>query len=260
MTISPALRHNLSVLFSVPGSPSWPATLDRLTEPKAVYAKFISEEKPWHINCCWAYYCQQNKLNEKDYDMMACIQAVDQGVSLKTLVEAPKTLEAALKAMTRPSPFTNVQYLPYEVKVLVDGTRKAIVTPDKEKKGLLLSFLDGPTNLRIAPSSHLDPLVAQQEDEENTWFSRITLDRLNSPTLREVLCLWPTRDIKNINKPVNMIVVVKPEFYDEILNGLRNKETTLTNEIATLTTIRDLQASNKALEVKREQLRIECGL
>ena len=260
MTFSPALRHNLSVLFSVPGSPSWPAVLDRQIEPKAVYAKFVSEEKPWHINCCWAYYCQQNKLNEKDHDMMASIQAVDQGVSLKTLVEGSKTLEDALKAMTRPSPFTNIQYLPSEIKVLVDGTRKATVSPDKEKKALLLSFLDGPTNLRITPSSHPEPLVAQQEDEENTWFSRITLDRLNSPTLREVLCLWPTRDIKNINKPANVIVMVKPEFYDEILNGLRNKETMLTKEIATLTTIRDLHASNNALEVQREQLRIECGL
>jgi len=199
-------------------------------------------------------------LNEKDYEMMACIQAVDQGISLKTLVEGSTTLEAALKAMTKPNPFTNIQYLPNEIKVLVDGTRNAIVSPDKDKKALLLSFLDGPTNLRITPSSHPDPLVAQQEDEENTWFTRLTLGRPGFPTLREVLCLWPTRDIKNINKPTNMIVVVKPEFYEEILNRLRNKETTLTKEIATLTTIRDLQASNKVLEVQREQLRVECGL
>jgi hypothetical protein len=50
MTESPLLTHGMPVVFSVPGAFVWPATLDRRTDPKALYAKFAKEDKPWHID------------------------------------------------------------------------------------------------------------------------------------------------------------------------------------------------------------------
>jgi len=214
--------------------------------------------------------------------MLDSILSVDRGITLKTLVETRSTLEAALKAMTRPNPFDNVACLPDEIKVLVDGTRKAILTPFKERKSLVLCYGDTPgLPLWIIPSE-----VNSEEDYINTWFTRLTVDRPGTPTLREVLCLWSKEEIRALNSnavqgtnataatvatvatvapvaPVtaNTIVVhVKPEAYEEILNGLRSKEAKLTQEIATLTTIRDLQGTNKALQAQRNTLVTECGL
>jgi hypothetical protein len=255
--------------------------LDRRTDPKALYAKFTKEEKPWHIDCCWGYYCKQNNLTPKDHDMMSSILSVDRGITLKTLVETRSTLEAALKAMTRPNPFDNVVYLPDEIKVLVDGTRKGSLTPFKERKALALHYGDTPgLPLWIIPSE-----VNSEEDYINTWFTRLTVDRPGTPTLREVLCLWSKEEIRalatasasasasNSNAvqstnataatpatPVTYVVRVKPEAYEGILNELRAKETKLTQEIATLTSIRDLQASNKVLAAQRNTLVTECGL
>jgi hypothetical protein len=272
MTDSPLLTHGMPVVFSVPGAPVWPANLDRRTDPLALYAKFTKEEKPWHIDCCWGYYCKQNNLTPKDHDMMSSILSVDRGITLKTLVETRSTLEAALKALTRPNPFDNVVCLPDEIKVLVDGSRKATLLVLRERKSLaLLSAIPG-LPLWITPST-----VYPEEDYENSWFTRLTLDRPGNPTLREVLCLWSKEEIRALNSnavqgtnatatppptaATNTIVVhVKPEAYEMILNELRVKETKLTQEIATLTTIRDLQASNKVLAKQLNTLVTECGL
>ena len=274
MTDSPLLTHGMNVVFSVPGAPVWSATLDRQTESRALYAKFASEAKPWHIDCCWGYYCKQNNLTPKDHDMLSSILSVDQGISLKTLLTFPPTLESAVKALTRPNPFDNTVYLPNEINVLVDGTRKATLESFKERKELVLRYRDTPgLPLRIAPS------MIEGESYENIWFSRITLDCPGNPTLREVLCLWSKEEIlalalalavPNSNTVVSTnataataatwVVRVKPEAYEEILNALRVKETNLTKEIATLTSIRDLQASNKALIAQRNTLVTECGL
>ena len=272
MTDSPLLTHGMNVIFTVPGAPTWPAMLDRRTDPKALYAKFASEAKPWHIDCCWGYYCKQNNLTPKDHDMMSSILSVDRGISLKAIVETRRTLESALKALTRPNPFDNTIYLPDETKVLIDGTRKASLLVLRERKSLALQTSEIPgLPLWITPST-----VYPEEDHENTWFTRLTLDRPGNPTLREVLCLWSKEEIRalavNSNAvvstnatvtavPTNTLVVrIKPEAYDAILNDLRVKETKLTQEITTLTTIRDLQASNKALATQRDTLVTECGL
>ena len=265
----------MPVVFSVPGAPVWPANLDRRTDPKALYAKFVSEANPWHIDCCWGYYCKQNNLTPEDHDMLSSILSVDRGITLKAIVDTRSTLESALKALTRPNPFDNTVYLPDETKVLIDGTRKASLLVLRERKWLVLQTSEIPgLPLWITPST-----VNPEEDHENSWFTRLTLDRPGNPTLREVLCLWSKEEIRalalnanavvNTNAtavpvtavPVNPIVVrVKPEAYDAILNDLRVKETKLTQEIATLTSIRDLQASNKALVTQRDTLVTECGL
>ena len=280
MTDSPLLTHGMPVVFSVPGALVWPANLDRRTDPNApLYAKFTTEANPWHIDCCWGYYCKQNNLTPKDHDMMSSILSVDRGISLKALVETRPTLESALKALTRPNPFDNTVYLPDETKVLIDGTRKASLLVLRERKSLVLQTSEIPgLPLWITPST-----VNPEEDYENSWFTRLTLDRPGNPTLREVLCLWSKDEIRSLNSnavqgtnatattpptaataataAANTIVVrVKPEAYEEILNGLRAKETKLTQEIATLTTIRDLQASNKVLVAQRNTLVNECGL
>ena len=275
MTDSPLLTHGMNVVFAVPGAPVWSAMLDRRTDPNHLFAKFTNEAKPWHIDCCWGYYCKQNNLTPKDHSMLESILSVDRGITLKTLVETPRTLEAALKALTRPNPFDNTVYLPDETKVLIDGTRKASLLVLRERKSLVLQTKEIPgLPLWITPST-----VNPEEDYENSWFTRLTLDRPGNPTLREVLCLWSKEEIRALNSnatnatnatvatvatatvTTNPIVVQgKPEAYEEILNGLRAKEAKLTQEIATLTTIRDLQGSNKALEAQREQLVTECGL
>jgi hypothetical protein len=304
MTDSPLLTHGMNVVFSVPGAPVWPAMLDRQTDPKALFAKFVNEDRPWHIDCCWGYYCKQNNLSPKDHDMLNSILSVNQGISLKTLIETPRTLEAALKAMTRPNPFDNVVCLPDEIKVLVDGARKATLEPFKERKSLVLRYRETPglplwitpsevnpeedssQRARLSGKHDLLQTLSGEEDYENPWFTRLTVDRPGNPTLREVLCLWSKDEIRALNSnavqgthatvatvatvgtvaaavptAANTIVVrVKPEAYDEILNGLRAKETKLTQEIATLTTIRDLQASTKVLAAQRNTLVNECGL
>jgi hypothetical protein len=249
--------------------------LDRRTDPKALYAKFATEANPWHIDCCWGYYCKQNNLTPKDHDMMSSILSVDRGITLKTLVETRPTLEAALKALTRPNPFDNTIYLPDTLQVLVDGARKASLLVLRERKSLVLQTSEIPgLPLWITPST-----VNPEEDYENAWFTRLTIDRPGNPTLREVLCLWSKEEIRALNSNAvqgtnatatpptaataaanTTVVRVKPEAYDEILNGLRIKESKLTQEIATLTTIRDLQASNKVLAKQRNTLVTECGL
>ena len=279
MTDSPLLTHGMNVVFSVPGAPVWSATLDRRTDTKHLYAKFAREDNPWHIDCCWGYYCKQNNLTPKDHDMLSSILSADRGVSLKTLVETPRTLEAALKAMTRPNPFDNVVYLPNEMNVLVDGTQKATLEPFKERKSLVLRYRKSPglplwiTPSEVNPEGKHDLLqtLSGEEDYENTWFTRLTLDRPGNPSLREVLCLWSKEEIRGLALNSNAVVTtnataatyvvrVKPEAYEEILNGLRIKETKLHAEIATLTSIRDLQASNKILVTQRNTLVTECGL
>jgi hypothetical protein len=259
MTESPLLTHGMPVVFSVPGAFVWPATLDRRTDPKALYAKFAKEDKPWHIDCCWGYYCKQNNLTPKDHDMLHSILSVDRGITLKTLVETRPTLEAALKALTRPNPFDNTIYLPNDIQVLVDGTRKGTLLVLRERKSLVLQTNEIPgLPLWITPST-----VNPEEDYENSWFTRLTVNRPGNPTLREVLCLWSKEEIRALNSNAvqgTNVTVAKPETYDAILTELRDKETKLTQEIATLTTIRDLQASNKALLAQREQLVTECHL
>jgi len=275
MTDSPLLIHGMNVVFSVPGAQCWSAMLDRRTDPKALYAKFATEANPWHIDCCWGYYCKQNNLTPKDHDMMSSILSVDRGITLKTLVETRPTLEAALKALTRPNPFDNTIYLPDTLQVLVDGARKASLLVLRERKSLVLQTSEIPgLPLWITPST-----VNPEEDYENAWFTRLTIDRPGNPTLREVLCLWSKEEIRALNSNAvqgtnatatpptaataaanTTVVRVKPEAYDEILNGLRIKESKLTQEIATLTTIRDLQASNKVLAAQRNTLVNECGL
>jgi hypothetical protein len=280
MTDSPLLTHGMPVVFSVPGAPVWPANLDRRTDPKSLYAKFTTEANPWHIDCCWGYYCKQNNLTPKDHDMMSSILSVDRGITLKTLVETRSTLEAALKALTRPNPFDNTVYLPDEIKVLIDGSRKATLLVLRERKSLALQTSETPgLPLWITPST-----VYPEEDYENSWFTRLTLDRPGNPTLREVLCLWSKEEIRALASAsasasnsnavqstnataatatpatVTCVVHVKPEAYEMILNELRVKETKLTQEIATLTSIRDLQASNKVLAKQRNTLVTECGL
>ena len=276
---SPLLTHGMNVVFSVPGAQCWPAMLDRRTDPKALYAKFASESNPWHIDCCWGYYCKQNNLTPKDHDMLSSILSVDRGISLKAIVETRSTLEAALKALTRPNPFDNTVYLPDETKVLIDGTRKASLLVLRERKSLVLQTREIPgLPLWITPST-----VNPEEDYENSWFTRLTVDRPGNPTLREVLCLWSKEEIRALALNANAVVptnatactastvapaatvatvvtAAKPETYDAILNDLRVKETKLTQEIATLTSIRDLQASNKVLAAQRNTLVTECGL
>jgi hypothetical protein len=252
--------------------------LDRRTDPLALYAKFTKEDKPWHIDCCWGYYCKQNNLTPKDHDMMSSILSVDRGITLKTLVETRSTLEAALKALTRPNPFDNVVCLPDEIKVLIDGSRKASLLVLRERKSLALQTSEIPgLPLWITPST-----VYPEEDYENSWFTRLTLDRPGNPTLREVLCLWSKEEIRALGSasnsnavqstnataataaipatPVTCVVHVKSDAYEGILNELRAKETKLTQEISTLTSIRDLQASNKVLAAQRNTLVTECGL
>ena len=216
--------------------------------------------------------------------MMSSILSVDRGITLKTLVETRSTLEAALKALTRPNPFDNTVYLPDEIKVLIDGSRKATLLVLRERKSLALQTSETPgLPLWITPST-----VYPEEDYENSWFTRLTLDRPGNPTLREVLCLWSKEEIRALASAsasasasnsnavqstnataatpataattMTCVVHVKPEAYEMILNELRVKETKLTQEIATLTSIRDLQASNKVLAKQRNTLVTECGL
>jgi hypothetical protein len=260
--VSPLFTHGMLVKFSVPGNPTWLATLDRLADPNQLFAKFANEDKPWHIDCCWAYYCKQNNLTPKDHVMLSSILSVEQGISLKILLEAPNLLQSALNNMMRPNPFHNIVYLPNEIQVLVDGSRRATLEPLLERKGLVLRFVGLPgASLTITPSE-----ASEEEDYENTWFARMTLDRPGYPTLREVLCLWSKEEIRALNSnvvvsPVTTCVLrVKPEAYGDILNDLRAKETKLRQEITTLTTIRDLQVSNRALIHQQEQLITECSL
>jgi hypothetical protein len=191
----------MNVVFAVPGAPVWSAMLDRRTDPNHLFAKFANETKPWHIDCCWGYYCKQNNLTPKNHNMLDSILSVDRGITLKTLVETPRTLEAALKAMTRPNPFDNVVCLPEEIKVLVDGTRPATLTPFKERKSLVLRYRDTPgLPLWILPSE-----VNPEEDYINGWFTRLTVDRPGNPTLREVLCLWSKEEIRSINSNATVV-------------------------------------------------------
>jgi len=92
--MSSELRNGMPLVFRVPGVQERRATLVLSDGSPILFARFESEEKAFHIGCCWSAYLAGNRLNERDHDMMSNIYSVEQNRSLATLRNVVSTTNA----------------------------------------------------------------------------------------------------------------------------------------------------------------------